>query len=255
MNVIDTSRSNTVQAPDANSPIIRIVGVGATGSHIWDAFVSLGYPNLICYDFDEVESHNLNNQTYLFEHVGIPKIEALEAVTLAKHPTAEYTYCNQRVEAADIADWEQGIVILAVDTMAARKELGEAIKENKQLDFFVESRIASKHGNVYAFPNLAFLDWSEWQKTLFSDDDPIGETSPCGGSISVKPTIMVISGLVTWAVLDWVNERAYEFGVNQFCSPPQLGYYDKNTAPVQNQVDSDDSFNADDDALLASLVA
>ena len=88
----------------------------------------------------------------------------------------------------------------------------------------VEPRIASKHTTVYAFPTNAYLDWAAWEKTLGDDDDPKYEVSPCGGSISVKPTVVSAASLCVWSILDWVKESAYDFGKNAFMSPPQIGY-------------------------------
>ena len=223
-NLLDIKRSRSVYCPNKDHPPIHIIGVGATGSHIWDSLASLGYQDMTCYDFDAVEEHNLNNQTYLDKHVGIQKIEALKDLTLMKHPSIEYNYVNTKVTPADVKNME-GIIILSVDTMSARKELGEAIRDNRNVIFFSESRIASRHCNVYNFPNAAYLDWAEWFSTLMDDDDSRLETSACGGSISVKPTIMMAAAYVTWGVLDWINETAYELGINAFVSPPDVGKY------------------------------
>jgi molybdopterin/thiamine biosynthesis adenylyltransferase len=223
-NQIDISRSSSVYTPNIDHPHINLIGVGATGSHIWDNLVCLGYQNMTCYDFDDVEEHNLNNQTYLEGHIGIAKVAALDRLTKMKHGSADYSYIAEKVTPEMIKEME-GIVILAIDTMSGRKELGDAIKSNSKIKFFVESRIASRHCHVYNFPNAAYVDWANWFNTLIDDNDPRIEVSACGGSISVKPTITLAASLVTWGILDWINEKEYVMGINTFLSPPTLGNY------------------------------
>jgi molybdopterin/thiamine biosynthesis adenylyltransferase len=225
MNEIDNSRSSSIFTPLPSMPMIHVIGVGATGSHIWDQLVCLGYPNMTAWDFDKVEAHNLNNQTYLYEHINIPKVHALKELTEAKHPSASYSYRNTKVtnETFERSATIEGIVVIATDTMASRKLLGAEIHKLDTIQFMVEPRIASKHCNVYAFPPQSMKSYDEWWDTLGDDDDPRYEVSPCGGSISVKPTITLASSLCVWAIIDWINEQAYDFGTNAFVSPTCLG--------------------------------
>ena len=239
-NNIDNRRSSAIYMPSPNDPMIHMIGVGATGSHMWDMLTCLGYPHMVAYDFDTVEEHNLNNQTYTKKHVGMLKVEALKKQTEEKCDN-DYLYYNHKVTPGTLNHsfqkyypTEGHVVVLAIDTMAGRKELGKAVYGEHLVDFVVDPRIASKHADVYAFPNSAWLEWEKWWETIRDDDDPIFETSPCGGSISVKPTITMCASLCVWSILDWVNERAFDYGISSFVSPPSLGYKNEtnNTATL-----------------------
>jgi len=228
MNTIDIQRSASIFNPTPYMPTIHVIGVGATGSHIWDQLTCLGYHNMVAWDFDRIEPHNLNNQTYLEQHIGMRKVRALRYMTKQKAPSTNYQYMPLKVTAETIKKYshlfKESIIVLAIDTMAGRKELGKLFHERIDIKFMVEPRIASKHCNVYALPITSPLQYQQWYDTLGDDDDPIYETSPCGGSISVKPTITLASSLCVWAIIDWINEKAYDFGTNAFVSPSSIGY-------------------------------
>ena len=63
---------------------IHIVGAGATGSRVFMALVELGINNITVWDFDTVEAHNLANQAFTHQHIGQPKVQALECLYRSK---------------------------------------------------------------------------------------------------------------------------------------------------------------------------
>jgi molybdopterin/thiamine biosynthesis adenylyltransferase len=191
---------------------VLLVGCGAVGSHIAMQLLAMGCETLTVVDFDRVESHNLANQIFNHDDVGAYKVDALIGHAARKLGDAPIlcplvgklpellVNCPTASQARQAR--KTPVLILAVDSMAARREIAEAVVataiRRNQNWHIIETRMASTHGNVYSFPySNAFLDkYESWKRTLISDDE--GEVSPCGTPMVVIPTVQVISSLAVW---------------------------------------------------------
>ena len=178
---------------------IHIVGAGATGSRVFMSLVELGINNITVWDFDTVEAHNLANQAFTHQHIGQPKVQALECLYRSKVgvPNTPDTmhFKNERVTNQQL----DGIVFLLTDSMASRREIMSRQDTSQILRVF-ETRMASTHGNVFSFNPRTELD--EWLSTLISDD--AAEVSPCGSPISVGPTTSIIANLAVWQFMSFL---------------------------------------------------
>jgi|GEM_PF-4000145 len=58
---------------------VTIIGAGGIGSPTAEALMKMGVTNMIVYDHDSVEAHNLPNQLYGISDIGSLKVEALQA--------------------------------------------------------------------------------------------------------------------------------------------------------------------------------
>lgn len=253
MTSLDLSRSREIYQPNPIHPRIHLIGVGATGSHIWDILISLGYPKVNCYDFDIVEEHNLGNQMYNAEDVGSPKVTALRQHTQRKLGlTAEnntistaglsYNFFNAKVGAATIKSLTlegSHLIMLCIDGVESRKEFVRDLYTSGwgNINMLVETRIASRHGEVYTLWPQLYSQYLAWDSTLTTDDDEAYEASACGGSLSVKPTIMSVASTAVWAVLDHLEGNTPDHKVSTFMQPPAVG------RTTNDQVSSVDQFS------------
>jgi molybdopterin/thiamine biosynthesis adenylyltransferase len=200
MSDLNLSRHLPIYNPQKHTLPVHIVGAGATGSRLWLALVELGITNITVYDFDVVEPHNLSNQIYLSNHIGMPKVDALR----------DYYRCKTGVRAPDTmhfvnekitADWRNefdGSVFILTDTMSSRREIFETFcAANPFIHRVFETRMASTHGNVNTVNPNNYTESLAWIDSLVDDDAP-GETSACGASISVGTTASVIANLAVW---------------------------------------------------------
>jgi molybdopterin/thiamine biosynthesis adenylyltransferase len=88
----------------------------------------MGIKNIVVYDHDEVEAHNLSSQAYLSGHVGLPKVEALVALAEETQPGINMTAHHTKFEPSEIKSGD--ILISAVDSMQARREIASMIPED-----------------------------------------------------------------------------------------------------------------------------
>lgn len=205
MTLLSTIRHDSVfRAGEYNNYPIHIVGAGATGSRVFMSLIELGLTNISVYDYDKVEAHNLANQAYMHEHIGVPKVQALKSLASMKLGIAEdqlpMQFVNERIDQRKF----NGFLFLLTDTMASRRQIVDAQDKgpNSELFQIFETRMASTHGNVYHFSPTNSVQLERWYDSLISDDE--GEMSPCGTSISVGPTASLIANLAVWEFMNFL---------------------------------------------------
>ncbi|MGH1373595.1 MAG: ThiF family adenylyltransferase [Cellvibrionaceae bacterium] len=208
MTELVVTRHQSIFNPLEHPVPIHIIGVGATGSRIGMALIELGMTNITFHDFDIVEPHNLANQAFAHEHIGVHKVDAMAALycskTGTKEPPKQMVFSQQPVPNPEIP--LEGVVFLLTDTMESRREIYEkCLKGNPNVLHVIETRMAATHGNVFQFnPNHA-LKAAAWVNTLIDDDD--AETSACGASISVGTTASVIANFAVWQMMHYLADQ------------------------------------------------
>tara|TARA_R100001460_G_C3553340_1_gene175303 strand:+ start:990 stop:1679 length:690 start_codon:yes stop_codon:yes gene_type:complete len=219
--MLSTIRHDSIfRAYDYKDFPIHIVGAGATGSRVFMSLIELGLTNISVYDYDIVEPHNLANQAYLHEHIGLHKVNALKDLTQKKlgmpaDLIKDMRFINERVDQRQF----NGFLFLLTDSMASRRQIVEAQSTGADslLLHIFETRMASTHGNVFHFSPLNTAQRAAWFDTLIDDDK--AEQSPCGTSISVGATASLIANLVVWEFMNFLLDDG--------CSTPQLDVFFK----------------------------
>jgi len=188
---------------------VTLVGAGATGSHIAWYLAQLGWGDtsqgagiLKVFDHDSVESHNLANQIYEPEHIGMAKVEALKKMIIRKFgfeiQTRNELVTNQR------SDVSATYVFLLTDTMSSREEIFEnCLKYSFATDLVVETRMGLRDGRIYAFNPNDPGHIEEWKKTLYKDDE--AQVSRCGGSASIISTVAFLSAMAVGRLVQHFN--------------------------------------------------
>jgi molybdopterin/thiamine biosynthesis adenylyltransferase len=196
---ISPVRHQSVFDPSKHREHIHIIGCGATGSRVFASLVELGLTNISCYDFDTVESHNLANQLFGAQQIGMPKVDALQKWYHDKTgmtPPSSMEFHNKPVDAKFPAQPLDGYVFLLTDSMKSRRQIYDIYLHagaSERIIRVIETRMAAIHGNVLHFdPNDATAA-AAWEATL--SDDEVTEVSACGTSISVGTTAALIANL------------------------------------------------------------
>lgn len=198
--MIDPLRHLTVFNPDSFHDRIDVIGCGATGSRITVSLAKLGITNLHVWDFDDVAEHNIANQMFGNEQIGMKKVDAI--YDIIKNQTG-----MEIVKHDEKVDGTQSIgpfIFLLTDTMESRKEIWEkSIKFNMMNKLMIETRMGADNGRIYSVHTSNPSHWEAWEETLYSDEE--AEVSACGASTSVGPTAEIISGLAVWEFIKYVN--------------------------------------------------
>lgn len=149
---------------------VSVIGVGNIGSQTALALTRLGIYNLHLYDHDKVEEHNLASQSFSVYDLGRDKVEALKETLLSINKELDIEKYVEKYEGDELFT---DILIVAVDTMEARKTICKKLKKNNiKPDLVVDGRMGGSQLEVYTYTDL-----ENWEKT-FSDNP---SQDPCGG--------------------------------------------------------------------------
>ena len=217
----DFNRQSSLLDPEEFKGVsISIIGAGATGSHVALnlAQMGIGYKGngtIKVFDFDVIESHNLQNQAFWPEHVGQQKVTALASM-LDKRFGVEIEAHD--IEVVDHKEVQCNYAFLLTDTMSSRKDIVEnAFKYAFNTDLIIETRMGLEDGRVYAFnPNDA-TELQAWKDTLYSDDE--AETSLCGTSASIVNTTQFITAIAVSRLIQHFRHHKSELLENTKLDP------------------------------------
>lgn len=198
-----------------------VIGCGAVGSHVALFAAKMGFTNFVLFDADVVEAHNLPNQTYEPSHIGMKKVEALQAVIQRFNPEAHVTVYDRFFVEAD-ASLLKGFVVIATDSMKSRKTIIEAATLNTDLDGLFEARLGFDYGEVNIVNPLKIEDCTNFSNGLV--DDNLVPDGPCNlricttlvGLISAYLVHMMCSAISDQKQnLEWNYKRKSIFSLTQ----------------------------------------
>jgi molybdopterin/thiamine biosynthesis adenylyltransferase len=172
-------RQLDILPPDNTTTPIVVVGAGALGSIATFTLAKMGFKHITVIDGDHVEIHNLPNQMYQKEHVGMPKVKALADV-IRQFTGYRIKTINKFVDTKEEFKKclvEPSIVIVTVDNINARKAIFNACKYNAACIRLIDTR------STYPFMMLFNIepnnpnDLKFYEETLFEEGDAF--QGPC----------------------------------------------------------------------------
>lgn len=201
MIVSDFSRqANILDVEKHGKTPINIIGAGATGSWIALGLAKMGFENITIYDFDEVGEHNLANQAFDIQNIGMNKAEALQGHIKA-HTGRTVNAYNAKIVGGERLS---GIVLVLTDTMSSRKKIWNAsLKYKPSVDLVIETRMDLRCGRIYAINPMNPKHIKAYEDTLY--DDAQAEVSACGVSQTVLCSAIGIASQAIWKVLNHLN--------------------------------------------------
>ena len=193
---MNLSKSYEFFQPDNDTARIHIVGCGSVGSTIAENLARCGITKMTLWDFDKVEPHNIVNQMFTNEHVGMNKAEALRSIIKDINPEA-----GDELEIKPDG-WKgkllSGYIFLAVDDIDLRREIVELHFDSPNVKAIFDVRTMLTGAQHYA------ADWKNYKmkqdllrSMQFSHEEAADETpvSACGVTLGIVTTVRLISGL------------------------------------------------------------
>lgn len=206
MRFLDLIGDNVIHEP------INIIGAGAIGSFTALALVKMGFSNLRVWDDQLVEVENIGTQLYgdYYQRTRLAKVAALQqmmgadASSLgppnANNKNLKLTAHNRRYAGEAL----NGVVIMAVDSMAARSMIWKANRNKKQVSWIIDGRMGAEQARLYTMNPNDPADIKTYEKTLYTDEQAINE--PCTRAGTVY-TALLISGEIGKAVAYALNDN------------------------------------------------
>lgn len=223
MIVMINTKSFSVIDKDKLRGNIHVVGVGAVGSQVVERLVRLNLADkIIVYDNDVVEEKNLNNQAYLHEHIGLPKVEAISKLQQSIDPHGKIR--TKQKEVQRLAHKEQDIIVLAVDNFQARAKILSTITGTPLV---IAGGISSIGGNVEVVRGFKNYQRLSEEYAALPDDQEYGENdlTPCGSPISIYHRIGVAASLMCDSIVKYHSTKE-ELDKNLAFDIPNLIFMD-----------------------------
>jgi molybdopterin-synthase adenylyltransferase len=188
---------------------VTIIGCGAVGSFVALTLAKMGITNITVYDGDTVAAHNLPNQWYKPDHIGMNKTDALWDIindfTGVELKANDYHYERETL---------RGIVICCVDSMDTRLNIWREVKKfNPEL--YIDARMGAEVGKVLVVHPSLPNSCRKYEEDLYPSSEAF--QAPC----TAKATIYCAVGLAAYVgstvagyavgrqvnsiVADWVN--------------------------------------------------
>lgn len=200
-----TRQLDLIPLDKLNEPI-TVIGAGAIGSFVVLSLAKMGFEDITVYDFDKVSVENMNCQWFRFEDIGKPKVEALAdlifSFTKTKIKIKNEKFENSNEQIASLGK----IVITAVDSMAVRKTIWSACKDNNRIFWYIDPRMAAEYALCFVMDPNNTKDIDSYEKTLYTDENAVEER--CTAKATMY-TATMISGYVAKAVKDIVTDGQY----------------------------------------------
>lgn len=124
---------------------VTLIGAGSVGSQVAVMLASIGVNEIAVYDGDFVESHNIPMSAYRLRDLGRKKTEALAEVVAEKSgiriDARQAMYAGEPLV---------GTVVACVDSMDARSLIWSRVRDNPNVDLFIDTRVDVEYVCVYA---------------------------------------------------------------------------------------------------------
>jgi molybdopterin/thiamine biosynthesis adenylyltransferase len=188
-------------------PRILIVGAGGIGSNAAYLLAKTDKAYTIV-DFDIVEEHNYGGQFFKRNSIGKNKIRALDDTLRLFDANKAHSYFNARFDEKYIYE-DIDIVISAVDSMAVRKEIFEAVvkkaKEYQKKILFIDGRLLAEYYKVIAFDTSEDAKVLKYKEELLKNDDDFEEEN-CTTKQTTHIAMRLGADIVTYINLYIENE-------------------------------------------------
>lgn len=169
----------------ANLPI-HIIGCGGIGSAVALFAAKMGAHTLTLWDDDNFEIHNLPNQMCRVQDIEKKKVEAVADI-IEQFEDIEVELVKERFN-GDVEP--NSVVIVAVDSMASRKEIWQMLRK-APIQCIIDGRMGLTEFNVYSVSPEIRTSLNYYEKTLW-DDDEVAEV-PC----TAKSTIFTAGSIAS----------------------------------------------------------
>lgn len=190
---------------------ITLVGAGSIGSFTALALYKMGFERIVVYDPDVVKPENLGTQLCGDYAMRLGWSKSYTLGQLLRSQTVLGRSINEPpcINPYNVRFENQvpsGLVISAVDSMAARRTIWENVKKHRKTDWFIDGRMGAEFALLYTMNPMNPKDVAAYEKTLYTDENSVQE--PCTAKATVY-TAFLIAGLIAKAVKDVLTYTPY----------------------------------------------
>jgi len=177
---------------------VTLIGLGSIGSVTGLYLAKMGVCKLTAFDADVVDIHNVSNQAYGMSDIGLLKVDAFR-MEIENQTGGEVNTIGLRYDGRELS----GVVISAVDSMKSRETIWKSIRDQPQVQLYLDARMGLETLIVHAVRPQFKAERVEYTRTIVPDDQALQE--PCTARTICYTPLMaasVICSLVKRYVCD-----------------------------------------------------
>lgn len=209
MNNLNFDQQFRIFDPKCAQPV-TVIGVGSVGSQLVVTLAKEGCSQIMVWDGDEVDSHNVPMSEYRVGDVMRPKVKALaeivEAASGVKIDFREAMYNGEPLKNS---------VVACVDTIEARKLIWAQVKKNPFVDIFVDTRTAEEFIQVFAIRPCEPEDVEFYEHFLYSSEED-AHRATCG-SHGAKHISGTAANAACAALTAWWQKNTFKRHLDMLC--------------------------------------
>jgi hypothetical protein len=187
---------------------VTVIGAGGIGAMTTLLLAKCGFERITVYDYDTLEPENVPNQMLPLQFdkdsnfLGENKVVALSWLV--------WIMTGQRIQIQPVRYTNQPlseVVVSAVDSMAVRRDIWNVAKNDPNVSFLVDGRMAREALAIYAVDLLNEAN-CEWYESTFHEDSE-ALAVPC----TEKATIYTNAQIASWITKDivaWSCEQVWQ---------------------------------------------
>lgn len=179
---------------------VLVVGAGAIGSFYAVTIAKMGFTNILVYDEDTVEDHNIANQMYPEIMVGRKKVDALERV-VSDYSGVKISKIDKFWHPENAKDAE--IVVMATDNMDARIAIWNHYKNKGTTKLIIDGRMGAQVFRAYCV-DLSCPDKTFYESTLYPQKDAAPDRCTMK---SIIFTVLGVASCMANLTKQWVMEE------------------------------------------------
>lgn len=182
---LDYTRQRDIVDPGRMAAVhVDVVGCGGIGSPTGLVLAKMGCTDLRAVDFDRVAPVNLSGQIFRLRDEGAWKAEALREIYRDFAGIEAQVACAAAAEVA-----LRGIVVVGVDSMAARQSIWEQVLRSPTVTHLVDGRMGATSGMVLTVRLDRPADRRGYESSLYDDDR--AADLPCTGRTVLYNTFWI----------------------------------------------------------------
>lgn len=167
---MDFRRQIDIFDPSEHKLKVIIIGAGSVGSFTALTLAKMGIKYIYVLDDDKVEEHNIPNQFYDMNSIGVSKVECLKSIIEGFCDITIHAYEEKLTKNTELVLDKDTIVISCVDNMKTRKIIFDIAKQNT-LTYYIDSRMGGQVFKLYTTKMNDKKAVKEYSESLHTDKE------------------------------------------------------------------------------------
>lgn len=157
---------------NASNLSVTLIGAGGIGAITGITLAKMGVGHLVVHDDDVVSEENIPTQFHPLSSVGNSKVISLQEQIAMYADETTVIACNTRI--AKSSEIFGSVVISAVDSIEARKDIWAALQKNRiKPEYYLDARMGAEEFQLYAVNMQKDYSWYDnLLRTTFDSDIP-----------------------------------------------------------------------------------